>query len=57
MDLKVGTKWEKKYVSRYDPCKEKSPWVEKIRIVLEDFEKISRITNDRSKKEKFKNDV
>ena len=54
MDLKVGTKWEKKYVSRYDPCKEKSPWVEKIRIVLEDFEKISRITNDRSKKEKFK---
>ena len=53
-DLKVGRSWEKKYVSRYDPCKEKSPWIEKIRGVLDEFEKIARLTNNQSKHEKFK---
>ena len=40
--------------SRYDPCQEKSPWIEKIRGVLDDFEKIARLTNNKSKEEKFK---
>lgn len=55
MDLKVGEKWEKKYVSRYDPCRDKSPWIAKIRKVLDDFDKIKRLTNaNDSKKAKFK---
>ena len=38
--------------ARYDPCREKSPWVHKIRGVLDEFEKIARLTNDRSKQER-----
>lgn len=54
-ELRVGEKWERKYVSRYDPCKEKSPWIAKIRKVLDEFDKIKRLTNaNDSKKEKFK---
>ena len=55
LDFKIGRNWEKKYVSRYNPCLEKSPWIEKIRAVLNEFDKISRTTaNERSKQEKFK---
>ena len=53
-DLKVGRSWERKYVSRYNPCQETSPWIEKIRLVLDEFAKIARLTNEKSKHEKYK---
>ena len=55
----VRTPWtltiaDKVFNPRYDPCQEKSPWIEKIRGVLDDFEKIARLPNNKSKEEKFK---
>ena len=51
----MGEKWEKKYVSRYDPWRDKSPWIAKIRKVLDEFDQIKRLTNaNESKKAKFK---
>ena len=52
VDVPVGRKLEKKYSSTYHSRRENSPYVEKIRTLLSDFDGISRLSSEQSKKEK-----
>ena len=54
VDIVVGRKLERKYISTYNQDKQRSPYVEKIRKILDEFEGIRKLNSAESKQEKAK---
>ena len=54
VDISVGRKLERRYISTYNQDKTRSPYIEKIRKILDEFEGIRKLNSAESKQEKAK---